>query len=228
MGAHGNEDGVEVARLFFRQHVLHPVVENDLAPHVLDALNLGGQFITGHAVSRNAEMDHATGDRTRLMNLNFVTKPRQVVGGRQTAGPGTDDQDAFAAGLGVELRLPSILQGHIAKKTLHRVNTHCAVGVVSVAGVFTRVVADPPVDGRHRVVLYQGLPGRFVLPFLGQGEPGLDILTCRAGVVAGGQKIEIDGAARTQGARPLSGLGQIRTRGHELYGHIVVPLQGTL
>jgi hypothetical protein len=72
----------EAAVFLFREHVLDAVVECDRDAHVLDAINLRLEFLARHAIGRDAEMDHAAGDRTGLAYLDLVAESPQVVGGR--------------------------------------------------------------------------------------------------------------------------------------------------
>ena len=81
------------------------------------------------------------------------------------------------------------------------------------------MVAGAAHDRRQRVVAHDLAPGSLVVAFLGEGQPGLDILAGRAGMVARRQTVQIDGpfgtpgpglvqqaAARIQGDRERFGL----------------------
>ena len=83
----------------------------------------------------------------------------------------------------------------------------------AIAGAFARMVADPAVHRRHRVVPHQRLPRLAILPRLGEPQPRLDVLACGAGVVAGRQQIDIDrmGGARRSGFAPV---GHVDQRAH--------------
>ena len=60
------------------------------------------------------------------------------------------------------------------------------------------MVANPAMNRRHRVIFGQALPGLLEAARLGVGQPGLDVLSRRTGVVAGRQQIDVD--------RPLDAL----------------------
>ncbi len=69
------------------------------------------------------------------------------------------------------------------------------VEFAAIAGSFARMIAASPVHRRHRIVAHQRLPGLAVLAGLGQIEPGLDVLSGWAGIVAGGKQINVDRAS---------------------------------
>ena len=54
--------------------------------------------VARQAIGGDAEMQHAAGQRPRLVDLHLVAEPGQVIGGRQPARAGADDQDALAGG----------------------------------------------------------------------------------------------------------------------------------
>jgi hypothetical protein len=110
-----------------------------------------------------------------------------MVGGRQTARPGTNDEYAFAAGGCGYFELPILLNGQIAEKTLNGVNADRRIQLAAIAGILTGVITHPAVDARHRVVLGQDMPSCLEMARLGMGQPGLDILTGWAGIIAGGK-----------------------------------------
>ncbi len=103
-----------------------------------------------------------------------------------------------------------MLQREVTEETLHGVDAHRAVHFLAIAMALARVVADSTVHGRHGIVPHQHLPGLLVCAFLGVGEPGLDVLSRRTGVVAGGEQVHVERALRANRAGPLAMLGQIR------------------
>ncbi len=219
VGADRDEHRVEIACGLLRQHVVDPVIETDLHPHLLHPPDLLLQLPTRHAIGRNAEMDHAARHRTGLADLDRVAQPGQVVGRRQAAGTAADHQHPLAAGPRRVLRLPALLHRHIAEETLDGVDAHLLVGEGAVAGVLAGVVADPAVDRRKRVVLDQGLPGGLIVAGLGQRQPALDVLASRAGVVARRQEIHINRTARAKRARTLAEPVGVQAGGHILGIH---------
>ena len=57
------------------------MIERHCYAHGLDACNLLTQFLAGHPVSRNTEMQHAACDRPGLADFNRIAEASQVVGG---------------------------------------------------------------------------------------------------------------------------------------------------
>jgi hypothetical protein len=176
------------------------VVECDRDAHVLDAINLRLEFLARHAIGRDAEMDHAAGDRTGLAYLDLVAESPQVVGGRQPAGARADDEDLPAAGRLRCLELPALLEGEVAEVALDGMNTDSAVRECAVTDVFAGVVADAAVDGWQRIVPHELAPGALEVAGLRQRQPRLDVFAGRARVVAGRQVVDVLGPLATQRA----------------------------
>ena len=147
------------------------------------------------------------------MDFDGVAHAGEMIGGRQSARPGADHQHPPAARRGPGLERPAFLGGEIAEKALDRMDADRRVERAAIAGAFARMVADPAVHRRHRVVPHQRLPRLAILPRLGQPQPRLDVLARGAGVVAGGQQIDIDrmGGARRPGFAPV---GHVDQRAH--------------
>ena len=179
------------------------VVQHDPHAHSLDAGDLRHQIVARQAVGRDAEMQHAAGQRAGLVDLDLMTEPGQVIGGRQTARSGADHQDALARG-GRDRHGPALGCRQVAEKTLDRVDRHGGVQLAAIAGGFARVIADPAVRRRQRVVGHQRFPGPPVVARLRQGQPGLDVLAGRAGVVAGRQQRDIVRQAGTEWSRAVA------------------------
>ena len=76
---------------------------------------------------------------------------------------------------------------HVAKKALDGVDAHGLIEPRAVAARFAGVIADPPVHGRQRIVAHEVPPRLFEATGLGQGQPALNVLARRAGIVAGRQ-----------------------------------------
>jgi len=150
-----------------------------------------------------------------------MTEPRQVIRRRQTAGSGADDQHFFPRLFSRALVLPAVLQRQVTKKPLDCVNADGAVGKGPIADVFTRVIADSSVNRGQRVVPHEFLPGGLVLPFLRQCQPGLDILTGRARIVARRKKIDINRPPGAQRTRALVVPGQVRACRQVFGGHFI-------
>ena len=141
-----------------------------------------------------------------------MASPGQVVGGRQPAGSGADDQHPLAGRRRRWRELPAVLAGGVAEKPLDRVDRHRGVQIDAVAVRLARVVADPAVDRGKRIVRDQQPPCLLVLADAGVAEPALDVLAGRACVVARRQQVDVNGTtlADRPGTRPP--MEQIRQR----------------
>ena len=95
-------------------------------------------------------------------------------------------------------KLPVFFKRQVAEKAFDRVNTDRTVGESPVTDILAGVIADPAVNRRHRVVVDEFSPGRFVITRLRQRQPGLDIFAGRAGIIAGWQEIDIVRPLRAQ------------------------------
>ena len=158
--------------------------------------DLGVEHVARQPVVGDAEAHHAAGQRAGLADRHRVAEAGQVVGGGEPGRAGADHQHPLARRLGVDVELPAPADRLVAEEALDRVDADRLVELGPVAGGLARVVADPPHDRRERVVLDQLAPGALVagLPLLGLVQPGLDVLAGRAGVVAGRQPVDVDGA----------------------------------
>ena len=67
-------------------------------PMLLDAGDLRQQIGARQAIGRDAEMQHAAGQRAGLADLDLMAESGQVIGGRQPARAGADHQDPPAGG----------------------------------------------------------------------------------------------------------------------------------
>ena len=89
---------------------------------------------------------------------------------------------------------PPLLVGEIAEKPVERMDRDGLIEELPVAGAFARVITRAAVRAGQRVLLHVLPPGALVVAGLRQGEPGLDVLPGRTGVVAGRKMIDVDGA----------------------------------
>jgi hypothetical protein len=200
MGADRDEDGVEAAGVALGEDVLDLVIEGDAHAHPLDATDFRQQLDTRQPVGGNAEMHHTAGDGPRFPDLGSMAAAREMIGRREPARPGADDQHPLAARRRVDRELPVFCRGTIAEESFDRMDADAAVEPGAVAGVLARVIADAPVHRRQRVVADERFPGGAKLAGLGEREPSPDVLARRAGVVAGRQQIDIDGPPRAERA----------------------------
>ena len=93
-------------------------------------------------------------------------------------------------------------------------------------GALARVIADATVHCRERIVSYQSLPCSTELALLCQGEPGLDVFSCRARVVARRQQIHVHRPPSAEG--PGTFLARQIDRGCDIGSfvwHIIASMQ---
>ena len=124
-----------------------------------------------------------------------MTEPREVIRRRQPARPRADHEHPLAGGGRRRVEGPSPLQRQVAQEPLDRVDRNGAVELGTVADALARVVTDPPVNRRERVVGHQFTPRLLVTTRLRVRQPGLDVLPGRAAGVARGQEVDVDRAA---------------------------------
>ena len=126
-----------------------------------------------------------------------------MVGRREAAWPGAHDEDALAGGRRLDWEPPTFLSGPVAEKPLDGVDADGAVEFLAIAAILARVVADAAVDSGQGIVFHQREPRLAVAALPRMGEPGLNVLAGRAGIVAGGQEVDIDRPLRAHRADPL-------------------------
>ncbi len=161
-----------------------------------EPVDLGVEHGARQAVGRDAVAHHPARLRAVVAHRDRVAEPGEVVGGRQAAGTGADDEDALACGRRGRGIRPPLLDGEVPQEALHSVDRHRAVHLGSVAHGLARVVADPAVDGGEGVVLGELAPGLLVQSLLGQPEPRLDVLARRTAGVARRQQVDVHGPLR--------------------------------
>ena len=122
-----DEHRIEAAGLAFSATIsVDLVVQHDPHAHRFDAGDLRQQVGARQAIGGDAEMQHAAGQRARLVDLDLLAEPRQMIGGRQPARPGADHQDALARG-GRDGTRPAFARRHVAEEALDRVDRHGGV-----------------------------------------------------------------------------------------------------
>ena len=193
MGADGHKDGVKAPLVALAQHILHLVVEGQGHPGRHDAGYLPIQHVAGQTISGNTEAQHAARQWPRFADLHLMAKPVEVPGAGEAGGTGTDHQHLLAAGGRGWRRLPTFGQRFVAEEAFDGVNGDGVIHLTAVAGRFAGVIADPAMNGGQGVLFDQGLPGRLKTAGLRQREPGLDVFSGRAGVIAGWQGRPPDG-----------------------------------
>jgi hypothetical protein len=99
---------------------------------------------------------------------------------------------------------PPFRERFVAEEALDRVDAHRVIDILAIARVLARVVAHAAVDGRHRVIADDDVPGLAETAGLRFGKPGLDVLASGARVVARRQSIDVLGPHRA-GRGPMTG-----------------------
>jgi len=98
-------------------------------------------------------------------------------------------------------QFPILRRGEIAEKAFDRMDVDGRIERFAIARAFAGMVADASVHRRQRIVFDEHFPGGAELSRLGKGEPGLDVLSRRAGIVTGGQQVDINRPPGPEGAR---------------------------
>jgi hypothetical protein len=217
-----DEGGVEPGAL--RVQVRHWVPARDPHAHGLDPADLRGEHVAGQPVGGDAVPHHPAGLGARVPHLHLVPAPGQVVCGGQPARAGPDDEHPLAGRLGLlHAQRPVVARGQVAEEPFHGVDGDGAVQFGAVAHGLARVIADPPVDGRERVVVGEQPPGALEFPVARGGQPGLDVLACRAAGVARRQQVHVYRPASTRGPGQAGVLHQVRHWGQIMHGHTMHP-----
>jgi hypothetical protein len=194
MRADGEKRCVEAPHRHRLNDVHYLDVEVEGHAEIENARDLRIQHVPRQPIFRNTEAHHPTGDRPRLEDFHRMSQAAQVVGSRQARGPGADDEHAFAAFSLGWCELPSLLNRLVAEKALDRIDADRLIDLGAIAGRFTRMIADSPHNGRQRIVLCEDAPRGFVIARFGMGQPALNVLARRAGVIARRQQIHIERA----------------------------------
>src|SRR5581483_11578504 len=119
-----------------------------------------------------------------IADFRVVAEAGEVVGGGEAARAGADDENPLAGRGSVDRQLPAAGGGAVAEKALDRMDRDRLVELGAVTGRLAGMVADAPVDRRHRIVANDGFPCGAVVAPLGMSQPRLDVLAGRAGDVA--------------------------------------------
>ena len=185
--ANRHEHGVEGALAALRVEVLDRVVAGHPHPERREAIDLGADHVAWQPVGRDSVAHHPARLGAGVANLDLVSETGQMGGGGQPARPGADHQHPLATAHARRVKAPRLLQGQVAQEALDPVNRQRAVQIGAIADALARVVADPAVDRRERVVHGQHAPGLLVLAVLDVSHPALDVLPGRAARVARGE-----------------------------------------
>jgi hypothetical protein len=116
--AYGEEGGVVAAALHLEGDVGDLRVQPQLHAHGEDARHFGVEHIARQAVFGDAEAHHAACERARLDDGHRMAKAAQVVGGRESRGPGAHDQHGFAGERLRRREFPALPQRLVAEEAL--------------------------------------------------------------------------------------------------------------
>ena len=210
--AHRDEDRVEAALLPLGGEVLDAVRGDDPHAQRRDPVQLAAQDVARHPIRRDAVAHHPAGLGARVPDLDVMTEPREVIRRRQPARPRADDEHPLAGRGRRRVEGPPPLQRQVAEEPLDRVNRNGAVELGTVADALARVVADPPVNRRERVVGHQLTPRLLVATRLRVRQPGLDVLSGRAAGVARGQQVDVDRPVLANGSGAGARVDQVGQR----------------
>ncbi len=183
--ADGEEHGIEAAVRHVLFQIDHPAIELDLDAQADDARDFRVENLARQPVFRDAEVHHPAGDRTRVEDRHRMPATRQLPGGGQSARSRADDEDPFPGRRGRWTGWPALFEREVADETFDGVDADGAVHDAAVAGILAGVVADAPVHGRKRIVAKDQLPRGTVAARLRFVQPGLHVLACRTGMIAG-------------------------------------------
>jgi hypothetical protein len=156
--AHREKDRIETPAGLLGQEIGDFVVQDDLDADSADAFDLAVQHFPWQAVLRDAEVHHAAGHRSGLMDDDLVPAARQVPGGRETTRSGADDEDPLMRWRFVGRDRPPLAERHVSEEPLDRMDADRLVHVLAVARVLARVIADAAMDRRHWIVADDDLP----------------------------------------------------------------------
>ena len=214
--ADGDEDRVEAALVRARRRgprLGGPQVIR--TPIAVDPLELAVEHVAGQPVRRDAVPHHPARLGARVADLHLVAEPGQVVGGREPARPGADHEHPLAAAHRWHRRNATLARSARSprKRSTEWIETALSRSG-AVADALARVVADPPVDRRQRIVGDELAPRLLVSARLGVRQPRLDVLAGRAAGVARRQQVDVDGAALANRARAGTPVQQVGQRRH--------------
>jgi len=137
------------------------------------------------------------------VDVDLVPESGEMVSRRETAWPSAYDEHALAGGWRLNWQLPAFFSGPVAEKPLDGVDADGAVEFLAIAVILARMVTDAAVNCRQWIVSHERQP-RLAVPALPRvGEPGLNVLASRAGVIAGRQEVDVNRPVRAHRADSL-------------------------
>ena len=102
--------------------VLDPVPARDRDAQRRDPVDLAVEDVARQPVGRDAVAHHPARLGPRVADLDLVAEPGQVVGGRQPARPGADDEHPLAGAGRRRVERPAVLEREVAEEPLDRVD----------------------------------------------------------------------------------------------------------
>ena len=146
-----------------------------------------------------------------LVDLHLMAQPSQMIGGGQAARPGADDQHALAGG-GRGRASASPLPVPCRQGNARRRGSNGGVEFAAVASGLARVIADPAVHRRQRVVGHQRFPGRRYSPACARASQAWMFSPAGQAWLQGGSSVDVVREARAVRGRSRAGR-QVDDRG---------------
>ena len=189
MGTDGDKDGVVVLLQGAEGHVHTDFgVENDVDPSPLNVANLPLDDIARQTIVGNAIAHDAAGTVLRLVNIDMVAQPGQVVGTGQTGGASADDGDLLIQlrnGLEVLVRGEALGIGPVGGETLQFADVHGLVHGTAAAAALAGMGTDTAADAREGIVAEHHPGGAHVIASGDEAHVAGDVDASGAGVLAG-------------------------------------------
>ena len=120
-----------------------------------------------------------------------MAQSSKVPGTRKTRRSGADNKDPFT-GIPARLNGPSLFNGEITQEAFNGMYCHRFIKIFSITACLAGMVTGSAVRAWERISVYEFAPGGFEISIPGMGQPALDILARRAGMIARRQVIDPD------------------------------------
>ena len=189
LGTDGDKDGVVVLLQGAEGHVHTDLgVENDVDPSPLNVADLPLDDIARQTIVGNAIAHDAAGTVLRLVNIDMVAQPGQVVGTGQTGGASADDGDLLihlCNGLEVLVRGEALGIGPVGSETLQFADVHGLVHGTAAAAALTGMGTDTAADAGEGIVAEHHPGGAHVIASGDEAHVAGDVDASGAGVLAG-------------------------------------------
>jgi hypothetical protein len=189
-----------------------PRVALDLdAAEALDLGDLGVEHLFWQMPVGDPPSHHPSGLGKSLEDLDAITQPPQMVGARKSPWARADDRDVLAVQLRERLfdRILYQREAEVSEETLDVANADGFVMILAVTRRLAGVIADPPRNRRHWIVLHDGEIAVEKAIMLDEVEVFLDLLACGTSVITRGRLVSVNGTVEAKvscGKELLAGL----------------------